>query len=139
MSMCNRVRTFRLNIIALSSRSKCLTAWNVNLLTAENEGIKLSRNVGMRLPIGTTSYSRRMHYVVSKRRDAIAHWHVIFERNALCCFETSGSDCPATQHHIPEECITLPRNVRIRMPIGTTSYCRRMHYVVSKRRDQITH
>jgi len=44
-----------------------------------------------------------MHYVVSKRRDPIAHWHiVIFQKNALRCFESSGFDCPLAQRHVPE-------------------------------------
>ena len=100
----------------------------------------MARNVGIRLPTVATSYSRRMLYVVPKRRDTIAHYrNVIFQKNALRCPETSGSDCPLSQRHIPEESITLSRNVGIRLPIVTTSYSRRMHYVVPKRRDTIAH
>jgi len=42
-------------------------------LTAEDEEITLCRNVGLRLSIGATSYSRIMHYVVSTRRDPIVY------------------------------------------------------------------
>ena len=37
-----------------------------------------------------------------KRSDSIAHWRkVIFHKKALRCFETSGTDCPLTQLHVP--------------------------------------
>ena len=66
------------------------------------EFITLSRKVGILLPIGATSYSTRVHYVVPKRRDFIAHWrNVIFQKNALRCLETSEFDCPLAQRHVP--------------------------------------
>ena len=65
--------------------------------------MKLSRNVGVRLHIGATSYSRTMHYVVSKRREMFSYWrNVIFQNNALRCLETSGSYYLLTQRHVPE-------------------------------------
>ena len=102
------------------------------------ECITLSRNVWILLPNDATSCSRRIHYVVPKRRDFIAQWrNVVFQKNSLRCPETSGFYCPMTQRLIPEEFITLSRNVGIWLPNDATSYSRRIHYIVPKLRDLI--
>jgi len=85
VSVCNRVPTFRLNIIALSSKVQMSNRTECEYFDSWRWG----------------------NYVVSKRRVAIVHWrNVIFQNNALRCLDTSGSDCLLAQRRIPEECIT---------------------------------